>query len=173
MASPCVDPVSDVINTMLSALRDAFDPAGPCPSDAKETPTVRFFVADVAPTEAWNAHTNSVGCSEPFLWVRAVRRYRSQQFPAPTVNVNPCSLHRVIVLEVGVARCAVVDPEPSWDEYAIEAEASLDDSFRLEKALCRSLNSLKQDHQVGSDAIVPFGPEGGVIGWTTQAYISF
>jgi len=167
----CQDGAVDVIGEVSVALWSAFGSDSPCPTDS--APTVRFFAGDGPPLEAWNAHSSG-GCDEPFLWVRVVRRYRTAGFPEPTTNVNPCGLSRVVVLEVGVARCALMDPQATWAEYADEANLSLADSRRMEIALCVAMSSLiRKDHQVGTDVILPFGPEGGVLGWTSQVYVGF
>jgi hypothetical protein len=173
MAAVCTDPASEVINALIVALRDAFDPAGPCPIDSTATPTVRFFAGDTEPPAAWNAHAQTAGCDEPLLWVRVVKRYRSDRFPDQTTVVDDCKTMRVVVVEVGIARCAVVDADPSWDDYATEAEVSLDDSRRIEKALCAAVTALRQDHRAGYESILPFGPEGGILGWTAQVLASF
>ena len=173
MGAVCVDPASEVINALIVVLRDAFDPAGPCPMDSKVAPAVRFFAGDMEPPEAWNAHTRSAGCDAPLLWVRVVKRYRSERFPDPTIVMDNCKTMRVIALEIGIARCTVVDANPSWDDFAVEAEQSLDDSRRVEKALCALVDALKLDHRAGYEAILPFGPEGGILGWTAQIFISF
>ena len=173
MARSCVDPALDVIGAVTVALWDEFNPAGPCPTDSKVPPTVRFFAADGAPLEAWSAHSQSAGCDEPFLWVRVVRRYRSERFPEPTVVIDQCKTMRVLALEVGIARCALMDAAPSWEDYDAEARLSLDDSRRIEKALCAVVEALKLDHRAGYDSILPFGPEGDALGWTAQIVISF
>ncbi len=173
MAAVCIDPASKVIDALILALRNAFDPAGPCPTDDKVAPTVRFFAGDEPPTPAWTSHTQSVGCDTPFVWVRPVKRYRSEQFPDPTVVMNRCATIRVIELEVGVARCAVTEAVPSFEDLAVDAERSLDDSRRVEIALCAAAKTLSMNHQVGYESILPFGPEGGILGWTAQAFISF
>lgn len=171
MSGVCEDPASEVINVIMKALKRAFDPEFSCPSDAKVSPTVRFFAGEGMPLEAWNAHAQATGCDEPLLWVRVINRYPSQRFPDPMININPCGLPEVIALEIGIARCCVVDANPSWDEYATEAEQSLDDSWRVKNALCAAMSYLKDDHQVGTDRVEPFGPEGGVLGWAAKAYV--
>lgn len=170
----CADGASEVINAFITALRKAFDPGSSCPPDGGGTRNVRFIASDGAPQAAWDSHSaNGDGCGEPFVWVRVARRYRSQRFPEPVININPCDLPRVIAVEVGVARCALMELQPSWEDYAAEAEVSLDDSWRLESALCAATGALKKDHLVGTDIMMPFGPDGGVLGWSAQAYVQF
>lgn len=169
--APCADAASDIINVFIRALAEAFDPDSDCPPDGGGSNTVRFFAGEGAPLAAWNSHATGDGCEHPFLWVRAIRRYRSKVFPTPTVEHNPCRLPRVIAVEIGVARCAVVELEPDWDDYAREAEISLDDSYRIELALCRAATLLgRAGVMVATDTIAAFGPEGGVVAWTGIAY---
>ena len=166
-----IDPAIAVIGGFINALKNAFTPEQPTPPDGGGTKDVRFFASEGPPLEAWNAYAEDTDCAGPFIWVRVVRRYRSQRFPEPIINVNPCQIDTVIALEIGVARCAAIDLNTSWDDYARQADVSLDDSWRIEQALCEATNALKQDHQIGVDTIVPFGPEGGILGWSAQAYI--
>lgn len=167
----CVDPASAVITVFIDLMRKVFGPDSSCPPDEPGV-DVRFFAGDGAPLAAWDAHSSGGNCSAPFLWVRLMRRYRTAAFPAQTTEVNPCGLGRVAVVEVGVGRCAVVDLEPSWADYAREAEMSLDDSWRIETVLCAAAKRLNNDgHRVGTDTIAPYGPEGGVVAWTGMAYV--
>ena len=173
MSAQCTDPASDLINTITRSLLLAFDPASQCPPLGGGSTTVRFFAGDGAPLAAWEAHTAG-GCDEPFLWVRAMRRYRSAAFPNPTIDQSPCPLTVVVPVEVGVGRCAVVDLNPSWEDYAREAEVSMDDSWRIERAVCHAAGALAAaGGQVGTDTIAPYGPEGGIIAWTGVVYAGY
>lgn len=167
------DPASEVVNAFIDALKRLFDPGQPCPPDGGGTENVRFFAAEGPPIEVWNAHNAGSGqCKEPFVWVRLVTRYRSENFPTPTVAKQSCDLPVVVVLEIGVARCSVVDERARWSAYAKEAEVSLDDSWRIELALCTAAKALRADnHAVGTDSITPYGPEGGVYAWSALAYV--
>lgn len=174
-APACTDPASGIIDAFTVALREVFDPASDCPPDGGGSTDVRFFAGDGAPLAAWDAHASGKhGCNAPFLWVRAMRRFRSLSFPAPTIATYPCDLPRVLAVEIGVGRCAVVDQQPSWSDYAVEAEVSLDDSWRVELALCRAAGALRAaGYAVGTDTIAPYGPDGGVVAWTAVAYVQF
>lgn len=173
--SDCTDPASEIVSAVMEALRAAFDPASPCPpTGGGKTAVVRFFGGDGIPMAAWNAHTDGEGCDHPFLWVRVIRRYRTNNLPTPVIDTTACGLSRVIALEIGVGRCATVEISPSWQEYAAEAEVSLDDSWRIESALCyaAALNR-KLGYSCATDAIAPYGPEGGVVAWTGTIYVEF
>lgn len=178
MTEPCAetDPVSDIINTVTRSLRGGFAPDSACPPLGGGSTDIRFFAGDGAPLAAWDAHASGtdIGCAEPFLWVRAMRRYRSKVFPTPALDTGPCALTKVVAIEIGVGRCAVVDAEPSWEDYAREAEISLDDSWRIERVLCHIAGVLqKKTYEVGTDTIAPYGPEGGIIAWTGVVYVGF
>ena len=160
------DPAAAVVATVMEAMRDAFAPATGDPYP------VRFFAGDGPALAAWDSHAFQ-SCADPFLWVLAQRRYRSQTFPAPTIDTAPCGLTRVISLQVGVGRCVDVSAVPTWDTYLAEATRSLSDSHRIEVALCRAAKQLIGDGaEVGTDTLLPFGPEGGVVAWTGVIYAS-
>jgi len=177
MADECVDPADAIVLAHMQALREAFDPESNCPPSGGGGTTVRFFAGDAIPMAAWEVH--SVGRStskviEPFLWVRVMRRFRSTEFPDAAVDIRPCSGMRVIELEMGVARCAVAEAEPRWDDYANEAAVSLDDSWRIELAQCR-VSSLLRDagNMTGLMDVQPYGPEGGLVAWTGGTVVQF
>jgi hypothetical protein len=167
------DPVVEVVAVVMGTLRDAFKPDSSFPPE-NGTDIVRFFAGEGPATAAWDAHTNDTGCDVPFLWVRVMRRYRTEQLPAPAVRDNPCGLPRAVAIEVGVGRCAVIEQEPDWGDYEAEASVSLDDSWRIELALCAAAKRLRADNYiVAADEISPYGPEGGIIAWTGIVYVQF
>lgn len=170
------DPAMEIVTALTAALTDVFT-GETCPPLAGNVGTVRFFAGDGAPLAAWDSHA-SQGCDTPFVWVRAKARYRSKEFPAPTIDTNPCGceLIKVLAAEIGVGWCAVIDREPTWAEYATEAATSMDAAWRIEMALCRASKILKGDDEgrlVGTDTLSPYGPEGGVIAWTGVLYASY
>lgn len=171
------DPALEVTDAAVAALLEWFRPDSVCPAKVGTTETVRLFAGDGAPLAAWDAHAaGSTGCKEPFIWVRLMRRYRSQTFPAPTINTNPCGLTRVVPVEMGVGWCAVTDQEPTWAQWAAEAVISQDVSWRMEEAVCMAAQLLTNDSSgrlTGTDTITPYGPEGGVIAWTGVLYASY
>lgn len=168
------DAAHEVVNTVMAAVREAFDPASEFPPVGGGSTTVRFFGGDGLPIEAWDAHADGTDCGDPFLWVRLARRYRTTAFPTPSLAPSPCGSPVALVIEVGVGRCAVVGAQPTWEDYETEAEISLDDSWRVELALCRAASvltsSLRADN-TAIDAVVPYGPEGGVIAWLGSLYV--
>lgn len=172
----CADPVEVVIAAFSQAMAEAFDPASDCPPIGGGTTDVRLFAGDGIPLAAWNAHAEGDDCDHPFLWVRLTRRYRTQNFPAPVIDTSPCKLPRVVAVEVGVGRCAVVDLQPSWEDYDREAQTSIDDGWRIELAMCRARALLTKASPpvasaFGTDAITPYGPEGGVVAMTGIGYV--
>ncbi|QNL30147.1 hypothetical protein SEA_MARIOKART_20 [Gordonia phage Mariokart] len=172
----CGDATSEVIAAFTQAMREAFDPDSDCPPFGGGSTNVHLFAGDGIPLAAWNSHADGDDCEHPFLWVRLVRRYRSKAFPAPTIDPGPCRLPVVLAVEIGVGRCAVVDLSPSWEDYTREAETSIDDGWRLDRAMCRAAALITRSRPpVGSgfatDAITPYGPEGGVVAMTGIAYV--
>lgn len=160
----CTDPASEIIQAVRKCMATIFSPTSDCPPLGGGTTKVWFFAGDAAPI-------NEVDCNNPFLWVRLASRHRSSQFPDPEMMFSPCGTPEVITVEVGVARCALMD-EATFDEYQDEAAISLDDSWRLNKLPCCVSGELNNEHSVGYEAITPYGPEGGIIAWVTTLYIS-
>jgi hypothetical protein len=168
-----VDESVEVIDTFIAAMRAAFNPF-----DAVQPPlgggseTVRFIAGDVAPMELWDAHAAGCDCREPFLWVRMTQRFRTRDFPNPATEPEACELPRVIGIELGIGRCAALQPTVDWREIEREAQISLDDSWRMEMALCHAVARCKhQDRLIATRAVVPHGPQGGVIGWAATAFV--
>jgi hypothetical protein len=168
------DGATCAINCTIKALRILFSDTSEQPPLGGGTREVRLFAGDGAPLSAWNAHHEGCGCAEPFIWVRLARRYRTQQLPAAYSGSSPCDVPAAVAIEMGVARCAVVDAEPGWNDYADEAEISLDDAWRIECAMCLASQYMRAEPctitATATDVIVPFGPEGGVIAWVGTMY---
>lgn len=168
-----------IINTVITALREVFSPtSGYGEPLGGGTELVRVFAGAAAPLAAVDMHLEGDGCGcgqQPFVWVRLMRRYRSRQFPQPYVGDDPCGSPVVVAVEIGIARCAAVfaGENCTWAAYEAEAEISLDDSRRIEVALCRAVGLLKASHcsdVAATDMVVPFGPEGGVMAWIGTLY---
>lgn len=168
------DPAENVLHHIAEALRLVYHPDSSYPPHGGGTLNVRLFAGDGIPLAAWHAHADGGNCDEPLLWVRLIRRYRTKDFPAPYVGPNTCSLPMVLAVEIGVARCAVVELQPDWPDYAEEAATALDDSWRLDEAICQARKLLRRatpGTTVSADAIVPYGPEGGVIAQIATLYV--
>lgn len=166
-----------IINEAIRAMKAVFSPNSSQPPIGGGSTTVRFFAGEATPLSAVDLHVAEEGCAcgeAPFLWVRLMRRYRSKVFPQPYVGDDGCGSPVVVAIEVGIARCAVMfSEECNFEDYATEAEISLDDSWRVEKALCIAAGWMKADlcsDAVALDAVTPYGPEGGVIAWTGILY---
>lgn len=160
-----------VIGIVMDALRDVFDPAGPEPPEQGST-VVHFFAGEGPVTADYLPQ--SPGCDEPFLWVRAARRYRTRGIPEIAVEQQPCALPFAIAIEIGVGRCSVTELEPTWEEYDAEGAVSLDDSWRIESALCVAARRLTDaDYAAVTEEVLPAGPEGGVIAWAGMIHIQF
>lgn len=175
MTAPnCHDPASDAIDVFIMAMKMAFKPDDEnCPPLGGGSSTVYFLAGDGG-LPPWNPN-----CDEPFLWVRAANRYRARagDFPAAYVGDNNCKtadVKRVLAIEVGVMRCTGLNDEPNWDRLTNEANISLDDSWRIERALCSAaMGWWRKDRPVATDTVAPYGPDGGVTAWTGMAYVQF
>lgn len=168
-----VDSLQDIVNTVRDAVLAAFNP-----TDAVMVPTgggsatCRIVAGDAVPMQMWDAHAQGSDCKEPFLWVRVMRRFRSKQFPAAIIATD-CATQPVVELEIGVGRCSALSAEVDWDELDDEALVSLDDCWRVELALCRAQTLLTTaGRTVGTGAITPYGPEGGVVAWNGTLLVS-
>lgn len=174
------DPALPILVHTTMALGALFGPDDECPAKVGTTTNVRTFAGDGLPLAAWDAHVGSKnGCKEPFVWQRVRRRYRSSNFPSPTIAASPCDLIRVLELEMGVGWCAEMGDERGqvpWPKLEAEAVKAMDTAWRLEEALCMVSQLVKKDdaqQQVGTDTLVPYGPEGGVIAWSGILYVSY
>ena len=173
------DPVLPAIGIVMGALQDAYSPASSFPP-VKGTDTVHFFAGQAAATAVWNPSAAALtdwadtsGCEEPFLWVRLDTRYHAGVLPNHVVETT-CDTPRAVAVEVGVGRCAVIDLQPSWDDYDTEAALSLEDSWRLECAKRAAAARLRAaNYIVALEDVVAFGPEGGIIGWSGMIHIQY
>lgn len=170
----CDDPASDVINAFKAGLTSAYNVDSACPPDGLTvTPPVYFFGGESAPLEAVTAHTADPGCDVPFLWVRFAGRYQTRVFPAPVADVVDCDVPSAIEVEIGVAWCAVIASNATPADYAVDAEASLIHSWRIERARCAAVTTLRNsNHKVAIDIISPYGPDGGIMAWLTSTHVS-
>lgn len=162
--------VLDIVVAAQSALLTAFDPDDQVQPPAGGGSTVcRLISGDAVALELWDAHVVGTNCREPFLWVRVHRRFRTEQFPAPTIDISPCNLPEVVELEMGVGRCTRISEMVDWQQQAVEATVALDDSWRLSMASCL-FKGLLPNNDVGVGTTNPYGPEGGVVGWITTLF---
>jgi len=159
-----LDPTVEILGVVMQALSDMYGPDTDFPPE--EFVTVVHLVAGEGPAVA----QIDPRCESPFLWVRLMRRFRTESFPDAAVSPTPCRLPRAVAIELGVGRCAVLEQEPSFDDFENEAVVSLEDSWRIECALSTAARRLGEERAVAVDAVEPFGPEGGVIGWTAALY---
>lgn len=177
MADGCTDPAAAVVDVFLAVMGEVFGPDSSCPPPGGGRVAVRFLAGDGAlPVSLF---VPGGGECDPLVWVRVSRRYRSRhaEFPAAVVGDRPCGsadVARVLEVEVGVARCTTMEADPDWSTLHAEAVAALDDTWRIETALCVAasrLRAAKPGRLVATDTIVPAGPSGGVIAWSGMAYV--
>jgi acetylornithine deacetylase/succinyl-diaminopimelate desuccinylase-like protein len=165
------DPAEDVIVHLIKAMRAKFTPTSSTPPRGGGSHHVRFLAADAVPLAAWDAHAEGCGCAEPFLWVRLIQRYRTttNSFPAPFIGVSNCGAQRALEIEVGIARCAAITENGEAPEFKTldeEAMVALDDSRRLDAAMCAAMKCATDADSALKTAVgpvIPWGPSGGVI----------
>lgn len=174
MTIDCTDHLSEVIDVVIVYLKKVFAPDAACAVVGGGSTIVRLFACETTPLASWDANAENDACAEPFLWVRLAQRYRSKNFPEPMIDTKPCSGERVAELEIGVGRCTSLEAQTDWAAIAQETEVSIDDSWRIETALCAAAAKLSQDgHNAATDTVVPYGPEGGITAWSGIIYVSF
>jgi hypothetical protein len=162
----------DIVAAAQSVLLTAFNPKDDVkPPEGGGSTVVRVIAGDAVALELWDAHAVGSNCTEPFLWVRIRRRFRSERFPSPTIDITDCTLPEVVELEIGIGRCTRVSEVVDWKQQAAEAVVALDDSWRLSMASCL-FRDLLTNHDVGVGTINPYGPEGGVVGWILTLFVS-
>lgn len=173
----CGDPAYDIVTKVIVIMRAIFGPEGAgCAPVGGGTNRVNFVTGEGPDWDPmvgrYGEDSDDAACQNPFVWVRLVSRYRSEQFPEPTV-INTCGGISVIALELGVGRCVNIDPVADYDVIAQEAEWGLDDSYRLDKVVCilTGPDGLGKDALIAADPILPSGPEGGGIVWSTNVTI--
>lgn len=165
------DAAEAVICALIDAMRAKFNPAAPTPPRGGGSLHVRFLAGDAVPLGAWDAHAEGCGCGEPFLWVRLIQRYRTtvNNFPAPFIGAGNCTTLRALEIEVGVARCAILTENGEAAEFTEldeEAMTQLDDSRRLDAAMCAAMKCATSSDAALRTAVgpvVPWGPQGGVV----------
>lgn len=170
------DPASDIITKTIAALRDMFDPGLECPPigggwETGDSAGAVMFVPGEGP--GWDpiaTQSADGGCDTPFLWVRLVTRFRTVSFPEHTPMTPPCGGVQCIVLELGVGRCVDMSPEADWATAATEAEIAVDDSWRLDRAMCLAAGRIKNGI-FAFDPVNPLGPEGGGLILSTALYV--
>ena len=164
MTTLMTDPASEVVTAIITTMKAVFSDGSESPPVGGGSNKVLFFAGEGAPIE-------EISCDQPLLWARLVSRYRSDAFPEPSTILSPCGGQEVIVVEIGVARCSMIGGDATPDQYAAEAEISLDDSWRIGRVMC-ALKGVLSSHQLGSDMVNPYGPEGGIIAWMSTIYVS-
>lgn len=113
---------------------------------------------------------------EGVAWVSAIRRYRTEQFPAESFTSGNCGTQKALMVLVGVTRCSMTidDNGEAADAERVNWEGvrGLDDSSRLDNAICAAGKELDDRGVIlgwAVDAIEPVGPQGGAIVWVTRA----
>lgn len=168
------DHAATVIGLAVAQLRRFFTPEQQVPPLGGGTDTVNIVAGEVASPPPWVGvrDDDDTSCDDcgPYLWVRLVRRWRTEEFPTEA-TAGGCGLQPAITIEAGIARCHPFDPSPAdLEEIAM---VQLDDSWRIDRALCAAMREAESKGVVantGLGAGEPFGPEGLVIAWLQTAH---
>lgn len=106
-------------------------------------------------------------------WVRLVRVYPSDRFPAAGAQKTACPIQWAAVVEVGVVRCAPTlnnqGEVPTCEELAASAAGVHADMVAMYRAVgCCGLDS----DEVVLGEWSPIGPEGGCVGGRMTATVA-
>lgn len=168
-----IDPAFEMVTKLMHVTRQIMRPDSDYPPIGGGTTKVHLVTGE---GPAWDPLLGRVGdedetqCTDPFVWVRQVTRYRSRAFPSADV-IEGCGGIPVIVMEVGIGRCVSIEAEVDWEVIAQEAEWGLDDAFRLEAIACALKGELADRAMIANEPAVPEGPEGGGIVWSNVIFI--
>lgn len=155
-----------MIGLVTESLEQAFSPSSPLPPAGRGTSEVWFLPGDSVPLDGL-AHD----CG-PLVWTRILRRWRTTTFPDDTPAPTGCADLPVIAIEAGIARCADtgdIHSPPDRQTLSHEATILADDSWRIDRALCRAIARATATDTISHAHIgagEPAGPQGGVIIWT-------
>lgn len=160
---------AQVIGLVVEQMRVFFTPQQKVPPVGGGTIVIHIVAGDAVPPPEWIGGENCQGC-DPYIWVRLVRRYRSQDFPSEASGPVKCTVRPVIVIEAGVSRCAPMEMSAADEE--LQAWTQWDDSWRIDRALCAAMKAAETAGAAVNTNLgegLPFGPEGLAIGWTQTA----
>ncbi|RJO72972.1 hypothetical protein D5S18_22105 [Nocardia panacis] len=166
-----MDPAATIIGLAVTRLRQVFSPDASVPPLGGGTDRVWIVAgAEVVPPPWVGTDSGScTGCG-PYIWVRLVRRWRTEEFPTESVSAW-CAAQAAVTIEAGIARCHALDASAA--ELEEIAAVQWDDSWRIDRALCAATADAKAAG-VASDTALgagePFGPDGLVIAWTQLAH---
>lgn len=169
------DTAVTVIGLAVTRMRAFFAPDSALPPLGGGTDTVHILAGDAVIAPEWVA-SNDGSCAKcgPYLWVRLVRRWRSGQSQNQTASaavIGKCNTRRGITIEAGIARCHPYEATP--EELEQIALVQLDDSWRIDNALCAAMTDAEAANAATDTGLgpgEPFGPEGLLLLWTQVAY---
>lgn len=168
-----MDAAVTVIGLTVTRLREFFSPTASVPPLGGGTDLVNILAGEIVVPPPWvGVDQDEVSCEKcgPYLWVRLVRRWRTDAFPQESV-VGKCSSQRAITIEAGIARCHPFNATP--EELEQEAAVQWDDSWRIDAALCAAMQDAERAAAAAATALgtgEPYGPDGLVIAWTQIAH---
>jgi hypothetical protein len=166
-----MDAVATIVGFAVTRLQEVFAPDASVRPLGGGTDRVRVVAGEAVTPPEW-VGTDSDSCDGcgPFVWVRLVRRWRTEEFPTEAVTAR-CTLQKAITIEAGIARCHPLTDDP--DELEQLAAVQWDDAWRIDLALCAAMADAKRAGKASDTALgagEPWGPEGLVLVWTQLAY---
>ena len=166
-----MDTAVTIIGLAVTRLEQVFSPTASTPPLGGGTDRVWIVAGEVVVPPPWvGTDSDCDGCG-PYVWIRLVRRWRTEVFPNEAVSAQ-CGAQKAITIEAGIARCHPIDADA--DELEQIAAVQWDDSWRIDRALCVAMEDARRegiatDTQLGPGE--PIGPDGLVIAWLQQAHI--
>ncbi len=162
-----------VLGLTVTKLREFFSPGAAVPPLGGGTDLVNVLAGETVVPPPWvGVDQDEVSCGDcgPYLWVRLVRRWRTDNFPQESANAK-CGSQRAITIEAGIARCHPLDGTP--EELEQLAAVQWDDSWRIDMALCAAMQDAERVAAAAATSLgtgEPYGPDGLVIAWTQIAH---
>lgn len=158
-----------IVGLVADQLKLYFDPELSVPPLGGGTDTVHILAGDTVSPPWLEGDDGCDGCG-PYLWVRLVKRWRTEDFPSIS-QISMCTTAQAVTVEAGIARCYPYDPDE--DDQTTAAMVQLDDSYRLDAALCAAMRAAEDKGIAVNTALGagdPYGPNGLLIAWTQQAH---
>lgn len=169
-----MDSAVTVIGLTVTRLREFFTPSASVPPLGGGTDLVNILAGEAVIPPPWVGvgEDDEVSCGDcgPYLWIRLVSRWRTDNFPQKSIT-GSCGSQRAITLEAGIARCHPLDGTPAELEQL--AAIQWDDSWRIDSALCAAMQDAEKAGKATASALgdgEPWGPEGLVLAWLQPAY---
>lgn len=168
------DKAVGVIGAVEASLGRWFGPDSEFPPIGGAIEQVHVLAGDQVAPPPWVGISEDCSNCSAYLWVRLVARWRTGQSanqPPSAAVIAKCNQSRGITIEAGVARCHPL--EGTRDELEQHALIQLDDSWRIDNALCAGMKAAEKAGFATNTGIgtgEPWGPEALLLIWTQKAF---